>query len=214
MLYFANPTVGVSEAMRNGLLGFINTPAQGNKMPHGVRWCADNGCGPGKRGTGGGYPGDVAFLRWLAELQPFAPLCHFAVAPDVVGDSAATLKRSAPFLPVIRALGYPAALAAQDGLENLPVPWDEFDVLFLGGSTAWKLSTAARDLTAEAHGHGKPVHMGRVNSLRRLRYAHHIGCDSADGTYLIFGPDENLPKLLGWLRDVNYQGVLFGGDAA
>lgn len=28
--------------------------------------------------------------------------------------------------------------------------------------------------------------MGRVNSERRLRYAHTIGCDSADGTYIKF----------------------------
>jgi hypothetical protein len=40
--------------------------------------------------------------------------------------------------------------------------------------------------------------MGRVNSLRRLRYADAIGCDSADGTYIAHGPDINLPALLGW----------------
>lgn len=26
-----------------------------------------------------------------------------------------------------------------------------------------------------------------------------MGCDSVDGTYLTFGPDVNLPRLLGWL---------------
>jgi hypothetical protein len=83
------------------------------------------------------------------------------------------------------------------------VPWGEFDVLFLGGTTAWKLGPAARDLTAQAVGRGVPVHMGRVNSRRRLHYAHTIGCSSADGTYLTFGPDTNLPKLLGWLADLD-----------
>ena len=29
---------------------------------------------------------------------------------------------------------------------------------------------------------GKWVHMGRVNSTRRIRYAASIGCDSVDGT--------------------------------
>jgi hypothetical protein len=47
---------------------------------------------------------------------------------------------------------------------------------------------------------GKGTHMGRVNSNRRLQYAATIGCDSADGTYLAFGPDQNLPRLLWWLR--------------
>lgn len=45
--------------------------------------------------------------------------------------------------------------------------------------------------------------MGRVNSLRRLRHAAAIGCDSADGTYLAFGPDRNLPRLLDWIGAVN-----------
>ena len=43
----------------------------------------------------------------------------------------------------------------------------------------------------------------RVNSLKRLRYAASIGCHSADGTCLAFGPDRNLPRLLGWLTQVN-----------
>jgi hypothetical protein len=42
------------------------------------------------------------------------------------------------------------------------------------------------------------VHCGRVNSWKRLAYAESIGCTSADGTYLTFGPEINLPKLLGW----------------
>ena len=192
--------------MRDGLLGAIATPAQGNRIDGMPAWAADNGC------FGSGFPGDVEFLAWLARM-PSPGTCWLAVAPDVVGDAAATLKRSAPFLPVIRGLGYPVAFAAQDGLEDLPVPWDEFDVLFLGGSTKWKLGAAARALTAEARVKGKGVHMGRVNSLRRYRYAEAIGCTSVDGTYLVFGPDENLPKLLGCSRDVRDQLSLFGGAA-
>ena len=51
--------------------------------------------------------------------------------------------------------------------------------------------------------------MGRVNSLKRLRYADAIGCDTADGTYLTYGPDTNLRNLLGWVRAVNDQAALF-----
>ncbi len=183
--------------MRDGLLGFIDTPAQGNRRPAGVAWCADNGC------YGKGYPGDVAWLAWLAGMDPTG--CVFATAPDVVGDAIATLARSLPMLPRIRELGYPAALVAQDGLEALPVPWDAFDVLFIGGSTPWKLGRHARALVADAKAHGKGVHMGRVNSARRLRYAADIGCDTADGTYLTFGPDANLPRLLSWLHPTLFE---------
>ncbi len=200
VLYFANPSSQkVRDAMRKELLGYIDTPAQGNKREPGVAWVADNGC------FGKGYPGDIQYIAWLLANRDDAGTCLFATAPDVVGDAKETLKRSKPFLPVIRALGYPVALVAQDGLENLTVPWDSFDALFIGGSTEWKLGKHARNLVTEAKRRGKHVHMGRVNSKTRYRYAEAIGCDSVDGTYLAFGPDENLPKLLSWVDSIQNQ---------
>lgn len=176
----------------------IATPKQGNPIPLRAAWCADNGC------FGKGYPGDEQWFAWLESftLEERAR-CRFAVAPDVVADAAATIARSTPWLPRIRGIGYPAAFVAQDGQEHLPVPWGELDVLFIGGSTAWKLSPAARRLVADAKAHDKRVHMGRVNSERRIRYAHAIGCDSVDGTYLSFGPDLLLPDVLAWLRGID-----------
>lgn len=206
MLYFANPCgERVIAAMRNRDIGFIDTPAQGNKRPDDVVWCADNGAFSDR------FDPDK-WWRFLERNADRADSCLFAVAPDVVGDAAATLERSRPWLPQIRALGYPAAFVAQDGQESLPVPWDEFDCLFIGGSTDWKLGVGARGLVAEAKARGKWVHMGRVNSERRWKYADAIGCDSCDGTYLTFGPDVNLPKLLAWTRH-NEQAALFGGVA-
>jgi hypothetical protein len=193
--------------MRAGLLGTIATPAQGNRIDTTTAWCADNGC------FGNGYPGDTGYLGWLASMKPIAHRCAFAVAPDIPFDMTASLQRSWPMLHRIREAGYPVALAAQNGAESICLPWNSFDVLFLGGDTAWKLGLAAQVLTRHARAHGKQVHMGRVNSLKRLRYAHHIGCTSADGTYLTFGPDQNLPRLLGWLREVNDQGTLWGPAA-
>jgi hypothetical protein len=199
--YFATASgPKVREAMRRGLIGHITTPASNNTVERGVDWAADNGC------FGAGYPGDDSYLSWLAGLaDQRVRRCAFAVAPDVVGDAAATLERSTPMLSRIRTLGYPVAFVAQNGLEDLAVPWDSFDAFFLGGDTAWKLGPYCRALAAEARHRGKWVHMGRCNSAKRLRYAHAIGCHSADGTYLAFGPDENLPKLLAWLRQVNDQ---------
>jgi len=181
------------------MLGMIATPAAGNIVENGIDWCADNGV------YGGTYPGDSEYLQWLADRAMLLHRCCFAVAPDVVGDAEATLERSAPMLTRIRRLGYPVALAAQDGLENLLVPWDDFDVLFIGGTTEWKLGAYARGVVRDAHRHGKWVHMGRVNSEARLRYAHAMGCHSADGTFLAFGPDRNLPQLLAWLRRIDEQ---------
>jgi hypothetical protein len=197
--YFATASgPKVRNAMAAGLLGQIATPAAGNRVLADVDWIGDNAV------FGGRYPGDDAYLGWLADRAHLADSCRFVVAPDVVADAVATLALSAPMLPRIRALGYRAALVAQDGLEDLAVPWNDFDCLFIGGSTEWKLGPAARRLVAEARRRGKWVHMGRVNSRQRLLYAAGIGCDSVDGTYLAFGPDRNLPTLTSWLRELEW----------
>lgn len=211
MLYFANPTSSpaVHQAMRDGHIGFINTPMQGNVLVGDVAWCADNGC------FGKGYPGDDGWIKWLEGLKDRADTCLFATAPDVVGDAQASLARSLPLLPKIRELGFKAALVAQDGMEDMDLPWDEFDVLFLGGAKRdnpadeWKMGKGARMLTAEAKRRGKWVHAGRVNSNRRYKYMASIGCDSCDGTYLRFGPDTNIPKLLSWVHNWRDQNQLW-----
>jgi hypothetical protein len=46
---------------------------------------------------------------------------------------------SMPWMPRIRQLGIPAASGSEAGL----VPWEDLDVLFLAGSTAWKIGPAA-----------------------------------------------------------------------
>lgn len=175
-------------------------------------WAADNGQYTTKPDSA---PSDEEWLDWLRSTAAGLDrnTCLFATAPDVltvvdvdgkpivVGNAAATLARSRPLFPEIRKLGLPAALVAQDGLEDLEIPWDEFDVLFIGGSTEWKLSDGASRLIVEAQRHGKGVHVGRVNSNRRFTYCANLGVDSVDGTYLAFGPKVNLPKLVSWVRN-------------
>ena len=202
MLYAANPsTQAVRDAMTDGRLACIATPKQGNRIPDDALVCLDNGV------FGKGYPGDDAWLAWVTKHQPIADRVLFVVAPDVVGDAAATLERSRPFLPIIRELGLPAAFVAQDGAETVGVPWDDFDVLFIGGTTDWKLGPHAAELIREAKRRGRWVHAGRVNSKRRFAHFELLGCDSADGTYIAFGPDTNLPNVLHWTQS------LFGGAA-
>jgi hypothetical protein len=192
--FFGNAsTEPIRAAMRRGDLGQMCTPAEGRSPLDGVVWAADNGCY-----TTRGFPGTDRWLAWLARHTPHVERCLFATAPDVVGDAASTLARSLPVLPRIRALGYPAALVGQDGLHQLAVPWDSFDVLFLGGSTGWKLGPHAAALTRTAHQRGKSVHMGRVNSRRRYTYAQSLGCASVDGTLLTIAPDINLTRVRSW----------------
>jgi hypothetical protein len=183
----------------------MTTPAQGNRVPDGALYAADNGK------FGKGWPGPDAWWAWLETTvdRYGADRCLWAVAPDVPMDAAATLAESTPWLARIRSLGIPAAFAAQDGSEESGmVPWENIDVLFLAGSTEWKTGPAAVRLARQARERGLAVHMGRVNSARRLRLADWIGAATADGTYLAFGPEKNLPRLLDWLADIEQQPTL------
>lgn len=94
----------------------------------------------------------------------------------------------------IKALGYPVALVGQDGLESLPWP-PEYDAFFVGGSTEWKMSDAADWCIAKAKASGAWVHVGRVNSQRRIRHFQLVGVDSCDGTALAFAPNERMREL-------------------
>jgi hypothetical protein len=150
-----------------------------NQLNQGKVWAMDNDAFSGFDA--------VAYLKMLKRFWGI-PGCKFVTAPDVVADAKATMKKFALWQPVLARWGFPIALVAQDGLEDLIIPWHKLDALFIGGSTAWKLSATAADLVAEAHKHGKWVHMGRVNSNARLRYAQSIGCDSVDGTGFVRAP--------------------------
>ena len=175
-------------------------------------WGADNGCFTRP------HQFDLSrYLAWLDRMSPDAPRCLFATAPDVLGDPAATWARSESVLPLIAARGYRAALVAQDGLEptHLDGRWDAFGCLFIGGSPAWKLSERTYGLAREAKARGKWVHMGGVNSWRRLRALATSGCyDSADGTKVAFAPDSNVLIVAKWLTLLRQQQCLDLWEAA
>lgn len=175
--------------MSAGLLGQMATPRQGNKLVPGVRWAFDNGC------FSDAWDAD----RWESALARHAglPGCLFAVVPDVVGDAAATDARWVEYAPVVKRHGYLAAYVTQNGCTAVP---DDADAVFTGGDDGWKLGETAQQLVADFKRRGKWAHMGRVNSLRRLRFAAFHGYDSVDGTFITFGPDVNLPRLLRHLR--------------
>lgn len=188
----SSPAIVAKMMDGSGELGYIDTPKQQNHRPPGVTWCADNGC----------FSAKWKQEPWWAFLQRHAheaATCLFAVAPDVVGDHAATLARSTPWMPKIRALGYKVAFVAQDGVTpDTVLPWADFDVLFIGGTDEFKLGAEAAARVAEAVSLGKTAHLGRVNSYKRLQYAVDIGCTSADGTFLTRAPDHNLGRTLRW----------------
>lgn len=182
--------------MAAGLLGQMVTPNSGNVLESGVTWALDNGC------FGDKWSED----RWRATLERYAdaPHCLFAVVPDVVADSEATDERWRKYAHVVKDYGYRACYVTQNGCREVP---NDADAVFTGGDDGWKLGAPAQRLADEFDGW---THMGRVNTLRRLRFAYFHGYDSVDGTFLKFGPDINLPRLLRYLGHAHAP-TLFGG---
>jgi hypothetical protein len=200
VIYYANPcSQPVRDAMHAGRLGCITTPYQGNvTFPAEVDTIADNGC----------FSARWEHRHWLRWLLDQPRTIRFAVAPDVFHPDgspahAETLERWRTYGPLIERHGFAPAFVCQIGSSPDTVP--DAPVLFLGGDDKWKEGEVARAITWKAKAEGRWVHMGRVNSERRLRIAAEFGCDSCDGTYLTWGPDTNLPKILRFLARVDAQ---------
>jgi hypothetical protein len=185
-------------------LGVLLTPANRNGMGAvldlNLPWAADNGAYSGFE--------PAAFGRFLKKIA-WQPRCLWVACPDAVGDATATLERFAEWAPAITAVGQPVALVGQDGAEKLDLPWSACDCLFIGGTTRWKLSNAAADLAAEAKRRGKLVHMGRVNSRRRMAVAHDLGADTIDGSSASRFGDRYVHRYCLWLSQIEAAGSLF-----
>lgn len=201
MLYLSGVLCKPLTDARRVDVGFMTTARIGNTIPDWITVAYDN-----DRFVEHTRPGswvESVWMEWLPAQRPGL----FAVVPDVVGDARATRELFDHYAPFVQSTKQRLAYAAQDGSECYPPPWDDFDVLFVGGSDEFKLSEPTWSLCREAKERGKWVHNGRVNSLRRLRACYVSGVDSADGTYLRW-PDANWPKLCRYLDSLNGQGRL------
>ena len=195
-------------ARRRGDIGLVITPAVAyyvDRLASYSKAFVDNGVFQ-KRGFE-----PKLFLRLLDRIAARPGVLRkiqFVVAPDVVGDARGTLHQFPVWAPRIRERGFRVALAGQDGLEHLQeeIPWGDVDVLFIGGSTEWKMGAGESyewdRLLVEAESQG-PVHFGRVNSRTRMDFASWMGATSADGTFTKFCPRENVPRLERFLDHVN-----------
>lgn len=143
----------------------------------GCPWAADNDCFQGLD--------EDAFVAMLDRIAGL-PFCLFVVCPDVVGEQGLTDLLFEEWAPQVLMRRLPVAYVVQeDGIEYEPrgVPWGVISALFIGcANDGEKLGDRIRRLVREAKARGKWVHMGRVNSAKRIAYAREIGCDSIDGT--------------------------------
>lgn len=182
MKAFATNTQGARNlaALREAGFGILLTPGQHANPPE---WCdlyaIDNG-------------------RWAAKDNPelwdakaFRELCeargskaHFVVVPDIVCGGRQSLDFSLTWIDFCMHFRRPL-LAVQDGM-------DAKDVgailerkpslgIFVGGSTEWKERTMY-GWGMVAHALRRYLHVGRVNTQRRIRLCAEAGADSFDGT--------------------------------
>ena len=197
MLLLVSGATRTVERLKNSpCLGHLLSPRSRNDpawfVQTGLPWAADNGAFAGFD--------EAAYLKMLDRIQDVLG-CLFVTAPDVVGDAATTLSLFRQWHPILAERSLPVAFVAQDGQESLPVPWDGLDALFLGGSTDWKLGQHAMALATEARARGKWLHMGRVNSNRRLALALSWRCDSVDGSGYSMFPDQKLPTAIQFIMN-------------
>lgn len=162
--------------------------AKGVLRCEGFPYALDNGAWTAHQA---GRPFDVdAFERAVRLMGDDA---DFVVLPDIVGGGLRSLELSLAWLPKLRHL--PLLLPVQDGIE----PRDVCDLvsrnvgLFLGGSTQWKLATAAQwgRCAREWRCH---LHVGRVNTVRRVAICAAAGAHSFDGSS-VTRYSANLPRL-------------------
>lgn len=137
-------------------------------------WAIDNG----------GYKQlDIPGLKSLmAREAHHREKCLFVTVPDIVCSAARTLELFEHFAPLMQ--GWKLAFVCQDGQENLPIPWDQIDAVFIGGSDSWKCSVHVARIIRTAKILGKHVHFGRVNTPDRWIWCEEQGADTADGTGL------------------------------
>lgn len=125
---------------------------------------------------------EKAFLALLERESHHKENCIFVTVPDIVGSARRTLEVFERWKG--RLQGWKLALAIQDGQGDLPIPWEEIDAVFIGGSTEFKLSKDAAAVVKAAKVLGKWAHVGRVNDPSRFEYFEEMGADSIDGTGL------------------------------
>ena len=164
--------------------GVLTSPGQ-KGVPGWIReggeWAADN------QAYTQGFDEGV-FFPWLDGMLGWREKCLFVAVPDVVGDARATIEGYWRWMGHFT--GWPIAFVAQDGQEGLEFPGDEWQVLFVGGTTKWKEGVGALECIKRAQGMGKGIHIGRVNDPRRYRLFRQIKgsegftCDGTKQRYI------------------------------
>jgi len=173
LLYDASPKGMIDRTHYDCIGGQLITPLTRHKNWGGI-FAVDNGAYSKFNAT--------EFLRLLKRDYASREQCLFVCSPDVVGSARRTLEAFDVWYTKL--IGWPVALVAQDGIEDLPIPWEFVDAIFIGGTNAFKEAQACFDIIKTAQLLGKHTHVGRINTPRRWRLFENLGVDTCDGSGL------------------------------
>lgn len=202
LLLVSGATKTLTKFAGNPHIGQLMTPQSGNKyredMPVGVDNCAYSDWDEQK------------FIRMIDSLAGKKVL--WVAAPDFLGDARVTSVLYDKWYQEIKVKrNLPIAYVLQDGLDEIGAPYYPYDAVFIGGTTEFKLGGYVRYFVNAAKQHGKLIHMGRVNSFERMKYAIDIGCDSVDGSGFSIEPDRKIAVFLKMIEQYKQNQDIFGG---
>ena len=178
-------------------LGHLLTPQMGNDIGSlirsGLPWACDN--------SAFSNPDDTKFWNMAIDAWDWMRHCppDWVAVPDSVCNHSETLRLFHDWVAMwnyeLDTIPFPLAFVLQNGADIDSVPWDQIAAVFVGGDDDFKLNKC-HDLVAYAKAIGKLVHVGRVNSLKRIKYAVDIGADSIDGSGFSMFPDRKIPRAI------------------
>jgi hypothetical protein len=152
--------------------------AKGELRTEGMRYALDNGAWSAFVQQ---QPFDEA--AFLVALEKLGEGADWIVLPDIVAGGSASLDFSLKWKERLRGMPTRMLIAVRNGMQiddvaSLLCPAVG---IFIGGTTEWKEVTAHAwgSLARRRHCH---LHVGRVNSARRIRICAAAGADSFDGS--------------------------------
>lgn len=177
---YLSPTTSETVLSHGDVFGILESPRTKRNITgwieKGFYWAYDNDAFTG-------FDED-AWLEGLDRHEQFRSSCVFIVCPDYLGDKVKTLERFEKYYPVIE--DWPVAFVTQDGTTSKDLPWEHITAVFVGGTDKHKLGAEAGAIIREAEIRQKWIHVGRVNSKKRMMKFWRA--NSWDGTTLAFEP--------------------------
>jgi len=178
-------------AGRYGNVGHLYSPSRRTRPTPVLPYLLDNGA---FSAFSNGKPWDTDSFIAHVEYYAFKALRPIGVVvPDVVADAAATFEKWSYWSPILRDKYHlKLYLAVQDGMtvDEVTSLEPQPDAIFVGGTTEWKWQTVPIWCK-----HFNTVHVGRVNSLKKLEFCQAHGVSSCDGSGWFKGQIDQIYQL-------------------